>query len=52
MFAGVASVLTSAMGSDQKGYKMRSILVNPLIHGLMAYGQLRVFDAQSAGDQF
>jgi hypothetical protein len=45
-------VLPSAMGSHQMGYKMQSILVNPLIHGLMAYGQLRLFDAQSAGDQF
>ena len=45
-------MLTSAMGSEQKGYKMHSILVHPLIHGLMAYGQLRLFDAQSTGDQF
>ena len=45
-------MLTAVMGSDQKGDKVRSVLVNPLINGLMADGLLGMLDAQSASDQF
>ena len=44
-------MLTPAMGSDQEGDKMRAVLVNPLINGLMADGLLGMLDAQSASDQ-
>ena len=45
-------MFTPAMGSDQEGDKMLSVLVNPLINGLMADGLLGMLHAQSASDQF
>jgi hypothetical protein len=52
MLSGVASVFAFAMGSDEGQNKMRGILVNPLIDGLMANRESRVVDGQSSGDKF
>jgi hypothetical protein len=52
MLSGVTSVFALAMGSHQEQNKMGSILVSPLIDGLMANGSPRVVNGQSSGDKF
>jgi hypothetical protein len=52
MFPGIASVFAFAMGSDQGQNEMRSLLVDPLIDGLMANGESRMVGGQSSGDEF
>lgn len=52
MLSGIASVFTLAMGSDEGQNKMRGILVNPLIDGLMANREPRVVEGESSCDKF
>jgi hypothetical protein len=52
MFPGVASVFAFAMGSHQGQDEMRGLLVDPLIDGLMANGEFKMFGGQSSGDKF
>src|SRR5512135_735903 len=51
MSPGVASVFSSAMGSEQEGDQRASVLVNPLINRLMANAKLRMLPAEPSGDQ-
>jgi hypothetical protein len=52
MFPGVPPVFAFAMGSHQGQNEMGSLLVDPLIDGLMANGESRMVDDQSSGDSF
>jgi hypothetical protein len=52
MFPGVPTVFALSMGSHQGQDERGGFLVNPLINGLRANGEFRVFDGQSSGDKF
>jgi hypothetical protein len=52
MFPGVSSVFAFAMGSHERQDEMRGLLVDPLIDGLMANGEFKMFGGQSSGDKF
>jgi len=52
MFPGVSSVLARMVGSDQEGNEVRGFLVHPLINGLVADGQPRMFKRKPSRDKF